>query len=80
MLAHYHVILDILASVRRYHAATVLKKACLEHLALGEILQILHVIVQVKKWIIPCPHGWQPLSFTLKVATDNAGVGIKQQS
>lgn len=64
----------------RYHAATVLKKACLEHLALGEILQILHVIVQVKKWIIPCPHGWQPLSFTLKVATDNAGVGIKQHS
>ncbi|XP_020254371.1 uncharacterized protein LOC109831463 [Asparagus officinalis] len=61
----------------RYHAATVLKKECLEHLPLGDILQILHVIVQAKNWIVPGFHGWQPLAFTLKVGADSkAGVGI----
>lgn len=59
----------------RYQAATILKKRCLKHLVLGDILQILHVVITVKKWIIPHSSGWQPLSFNLSVSDTNADAG-----
>ncbi|KAJ0978672.1 hypothetical protein J5N97_014146 [Dioscorea zingiberensis] len=55
----------IMASQCRYHAAIALKKTCLKHLVLGDVLQILHVVVNVKKWIIPHSSSWQPLSLIL---------------
>ncbi|THU69045.1 hypothetical protein C4D60_Mb08t10230 [Musa balbisiana] len=58
-----------------YQAAIVLRNSCLNHLVLGEILQILHVIINVKKWITPHSSGWQPLSFHLPDADKNTGTG-----
>lgn len=52
----------ILSSQCRYQAAIMLKRACLKKLVLGDVLQILHVLINVKKWIVPHHTGWQPLS------------------
>ncbi|KAE8693682.1 germin-like protein 5-1 [Hibiscus syriacus] len=49
----------------RYEAALALKKACLEEFALGDAIQILNMIVAVKKWIINHQSGWQPITVTL---------------
>ncbi|KAM0040576.1 putative NYN domain, limkain-b1-type, meiosis regulator and mRNA stability factor 1 [Helianthus debilis subsp. tardiflorus] len=51
----------ITASQCRYEAATIIKKNCLKGTALGEILQILHLAITAKKWIIHRPLGWQPV-------------------
>ncbi|MDK0841630.1 hypothetical protein P5E51_16185, partial [Clostridium perfringens] len=40
-------------SQSRYQAATLLKKTCLKHLTLGEVLQILYIITNTKKWFVP---------------------------
>lgn len=50
----------------RYEAAMILRKACSEGLALGNVLQILNMIVSMKKWITHHPSGWQPISITLE--------------
>lgn len=65
-------IIDLFASLR-YHAAIILKKSCLTHLVLGDILQILHVIVTFKKWITTHSSDWQPISITLAEANGEAG-------
>ncbi|XXG79067.1 hypothetical protein AAC387_Pa09g0218 [Persea americana] len=62
----------ITSSECRYHAATILKKSCLTHLVLGEIFQILHVIVHDKKWMTTSIVGWQPISITLPDANGEA--------
>ncbi|KAI5336183.1 hypothetical protein L3X38_015449 [Prunus dulcis] len=56
----------IMASQCRYEAAMILRKACSEGLALGNVLQILNMIVSMKKWITHHPSGWQPISITLE--------------
>ncbi|KAM2257124.1 hypothetical protein ACFXTI_047405 [Malus domestica] len=56
----------IMASQCRYEAAIILRKACSEELALGNVLQILNMIVSMKKWIIHHQSGWQPITFTLE--------------
>ncbi|RAL50084.1 unnamed protein product [Cuscuta campestris] len=61
----------LLATQCRYEAATVIKKMCLHKLALGEILQILHMVIKTKKWIIPHHSGWQPIRIAL--AETNSG-------
>ncbi|WVZ66831.1 hypothetical protein U9M48_015998 [Paspalum notatum var. saurae] len=55
-------------SQSRYQAATMLKKTCLKHLALAEVLQVLNIIINTKKWVVPHSSGWQPLSFNIIVA------------
>ncbi|XP_059440338.1 uncharacterized protein LOC132172785 isoform X2 [Corylus avellana] len=55
----------MMASQCRYEAALTLKKSCLEELALGDVLQILNMVIAVKKWIIHHHSGWQPISITL---------------
>ncbi|PRQ45070.1 putative meiosis arrest female protein [Rosa chinensis] len=55
----------IMASQCKYEAATILKKNCLQELALGEVLQILNMSIAMKKWIIHHQSGWQPISITL---------------
>ncbi|KAF5733433.1 hypothetical protein HS088_TW17G00976 [Tripterygium wilfordii] len=55
----------ILSSQCRYEAALVIRKACLEEQALGEVLLILNMVIAIKKWIIPNPSGWQPIAITL---------------
>ncbi|XP_050363420.1 uncharacterized protein LOC126782246 [Argentina anserina] len=58
----------IMASQCRYEAATIMKKACLQKLALGNVLKILNMTIAMKKWIIPHQSGWQPISITLAEA------------
>ncbi|KAL6841912.1 hypothetical protein ACP4OV_028424 [Aristida adscensionis] len=62
-------------SQSRYQAAILLKKTCVKDLALAEVLQVLHIIINTKKWFVPHSSGWQPLSFNIIVvdATSNAG-------
>ncbi|KAM0947551.1 putative NYN domain, limkain-b1-type, meiosis regulator and mRNA stability factor 1 [Dioscorea sansibarensis] len=59
--------LAIMTSQCRYQAAVALKRSCLKNLVLGDVLQILHAVVNVKKWIIPHSSGWHPLSINLPV-------------
>ncbi|WCJ22625.1 hypothetical protein M5689_004706 [Euphorbia peplus] len=56
----------MLASTCRYEAALILKKACLEGHVLGDVLQILNMIILLKKWIIQNHSGWQPIAITLE--------------
>nr|GMD40664.1 uncharacterized protein LOC109165541 [Ipomoea batatas] len=55
----------LLATHCRYEAATVIKKMSLKELSLGEILQILHMIINMKKWIAHHPSGWQPVKIAV---------------
>ncbi|KAI3993251.1 hypothetical protein MKX01_009994 [Papaver californicum] len=63
----------IMATQSRYEAATVLKNECLKDLVLGQIIQILTMLINVKRWIIThASSGWQPVSITLKeISTDS---------
>ncbi|PON43219.1 Meiosis arrest female protein [Parasponia andersonii] len=58
----------VLASQCRYEAALILRKSCLEELSLGEVLQILNMIIGMKKWINHHQSGWQPITITLPEA------------
>ncbi|NP_001340790.1 uncharacterized protein LOC103635445 [Zea mays] len=49
-------------SQSRYQAAMILKRSCMQQCALGDILQVLHIVVVRKKWLVPHSSGWQPLS------------------
>ncbi|KAI5658339.1 hypothetical protein M9H77_27132 [Catharanthus roseus] len=64
----------ILATHCRYEAATVIKRTCLKGRSLGEILQILHMVINMKKWIIQHQSGWQPVKITLVEANPDSGV------
>ncbi|KAH7666550.1 Meiosis regulator and mRNA stability factor 1 protein [Dioscorea alata] len=57
----------IMTSQCRYQAAVALKRSCLKNLVVGDVLQILHAVINVKKWIIPHSSGWHPLSINLPV-------------
>ncbi|KAM0951258.1 putative NYN domain, limkain-b1-type, meiosis regulator and mRNA stability factor 1 [Dioscorea sansibarensis] len=57
----------LMASQCQYEAAIILKKSCLSNLAVGDVLQLLYAITNVKKWVTPHPSGWQPLSITIRV-------------
>lgn len=58
----------------RYQAAVALKRSCLKNLVVGDVLQILHAVINVKKWIIPHSSGWHPLSINLPV-TESSELG-----
>uniref|UniRef100_A0ACD5Z0K6 Uncharacterized protein n=1 Tax=Avena sativa TaxID=4498 RepID=A0ACD5Z0K6_AVESA len=59
-------------SQSRYEAATLLKKACLKRLALGEVIQLSYTITDKMKWFVPHPSGWQPLSMNIIVIDADA--------
>ncbi|CAN6289329.1 unnamed protein product [Urochloa humidicola] len=66
-------------SQSRYQAAMILKRSCLQQCALGDILQVLHIIIVRKKWIVPHCSGWQPLSINTiaDIATTDATGKVK---
>ncbi|CAL4939607.1 unnamed protein product [Urochloa decumbens] len=66
-------------SQSRYQAAMILKRSCLQHCALGDILQVLHIVIVRKKWVVPHSSGWQPLSIntTVDIATTDATGKVK---
>jgi hypothetical protein len=50
----------------RYDAAQELKKSCLKSLLLGQIIHMLHLAINVKKWLRPQNLAqWSPLSITI---------------
>ncbi|XP_027118749.2 uncharacterized protein [Coffea arabica] len=55
----------LMASESRYEAALTLKSACLKDLSLGEVLQVLYMVINVKRWVIAAQSGWQPITVTL---------------
>lgn len=61
--------------IGRYQAATILKKSCLQQHALGDVLQILQIIIVRKKWLLPHSSGWQPLSINA-TAVDATAVAV----
>eukprot|EP01018_Ginkgo_biloba_P013481 Gb_11975 [translate_table: standard] len=55
----------MMSSQRRYHAALILKSSCLKKFALGEIIHMLQLAINLRRWLRPHNSGWQPLSVTL---------------
>ncbi|KAL8555061.1 hypothetical protein ACS0TY_003021 [Phlomoides rotata] len=65
----------ILESRCRFEAARIMKKMCLKELSLGEILQILHMVVNMKKWIIyNYQTGWKPIKVTVAEFNPDSGL------
>ncbi|CDP15183.1 unnamed protein product [Coffea canephora] len=64
----------ILATQCRYEAATVIKRTCLKDLTLGEILQILNMVIYMKRWIMHHQSGWQPIKIVLAETYPETGV------
>nr|CAB3500702.1 unnamed protein product [Digitaria exilis] len=64
-------------SQSRYQAATILKRSCLQHFSLGDVLQVLHILVVRKKWIVPHSSGWQPVSINTTAYTTDATGKVK---
>ncbi|XP_015064904.1 uncharacterized protein LOC107010177 [Solanum pennellii] len=60
----------IAASECRYEAASTLRNACLKNLTLGEVLQILNMIITLKGWI-KTHSEWQPIAITLPVTNND---------
>lgn len=61
--------------IYRYEAAVILQKVCLEEekLPLGNVLQILNIICDAKRWIVHNPNGWQQVIVTLdEIETDSS--------
>lgn len=54
----------MMKSERRYHAALMLKSNCLKNLKLGEIIHMLQLAIDNRRWLSHHPSGWQPLSIT----------------
>lgn len=46
----------------------------MQQYALGDIFQVLHIVIVRKKWLVPHSSGWQPLSLntTADTATTDA--------
>lgn len=63
----------IMTSQCRYEAALILKSMCLKDLALGEVLQILNMIITMKRWIFPHHSGWQPITISPTETDNDAG-------
>lgn len=51
----------------------------MQQYSLGDILQVLHIAIVRKKWLVPHPSGWQPLSLntTADTATTDATGKVK---
>jgi meiosis arrest female protein 1 len=56
----------IMASQCRYEAATIMKKMCLKEHSLGDILQILHLVINAKKWMTHNQSGWKPVNISIR--------------
>ncbi|KAG6418103.1 hypothetical protein SASPL_120302 [Salvia splendens] len=65
----------ILETNCRYEAATVMKKMCLKELPLGEILQIVQMVINMKKWIIyNYQSGWKPIKVAVPEFSPDSGL------
>uniref|UniRef100_A0A7N1A8C0 OST-HTH associated domain-containing protein n=1 Tax=Kalanchoe fedtschenkoi TaxID=63787 RepID=A0A7N1A8C0_KALFE len=55
----------IMESNCRYEVGIILRNLCLEELLLGDVLQILDMVISFKKWISYNHSGWQPITINL---------------
>ncbi|KAL1816481.1 hypothetical protein DCAR_0520883 [Daucus carota subsp. sativus] len=65
----------MMASECRYQAGLILKTLCLKDLSLGEVLQILNMIITLKRWITHTEPGWQPITITIAESESNSSSG-----
>ncbi|KAJ7977810.1 Meiosis arrest female protein 1 [Quillaja saponaria] len=63
----------IMASQCKFEAGTLIKNMCLKDTALGDILQILNMVITIKKWIVHHQSGWQPVNVTIVEANGDSG-------
>ncbi|CAL0300151.1 unnamed protein product [Lupinus luteus] len=63
----------IMGTQCKYEAAIVIKNMCLKDHVLGDVLQILYMVVTHKKWIVHHQLGWQPLNVTLAEINSDPG-------
>ncbi|CBI39663.3 unnamed protein product, partial [Vitis vinifera] len=63
----------IMASQCKYEAAIILKNMCLKDRALGDVLQILNMVISAKKWITHLQSGWQPVNISLPESNTDSG-------
>ncbi|XP_057816087.1 uncharacterized protein LOC131029580 [Cryptomeria japonica] len=56
----------MMKSEKRYHAALILKSFCLKNITLGEILHMLQLAINAKRWLRHHYSGWQPLSIQIR--------------
>lgn len=47
---------------------------CLKNHALGDVLQILNMLITIRKWIVHQQSGWQPLNIILTEVNFNSEV------
>ncbi|KAK7337649.1 hypothetical protein VNO77_18234 [Canavalia gladiata] len=64
----------IMGTQCKYEAGIVIKNMCFKNLALGDVLQILNMLITHKKWIVHHHTGWQPLNIALPEADPGSGV------
>ncbi|XP_027363356.1 uncharacterized protein LOC113870952 [Abrus precatorius] len=60
----------IMGTLCKYEAGIVIKNMCLKNHSLGDVLQILNMVITLKKWMVHHQSGWQPLNIIL--AEDNS--------
>ncbi|KAK7269473.1 hypothetical protein RIF29_22200 [Crotalaria pallida] len=63
----------IMATQCKYEAGMVIKTMCLKDHILGDVLQILNMVVTHKKWIVHHQSGWQPVNVTLSEIHSDSG-------
>lgn len=56
----------------RYEAGLILRNSCLKGLPLGEVLQLLNMIITLKRWITHAEPGWQPITITVAEIQSNS--------
>ncbi|KAI3440963.1 uncharacterized protein J3R85_003002 [Psidium guajava] len=61
----------LFATRSRYEAALIIKRACLKDVPLGNVIQLLNMIITIKKWIVHPQIGWQPITITLAETKSN---------
>lgn len=63
---------SMMASECRYEAGLILRNSCLKGLPLGEVLQLLNMIITLKRWITHAEPGWQPITITVAEIQSNS--------
>ncbi|KHN26190.1 hypothetical protein glysoja_035483 [Glycine soja] len=66
--------LAIMGTQCKYEAGILIKNMCLKNHALGDVLQILNMLITIRKWIVHQQSGWQPLNIILTEVNFNSEV------
>ena len=53
----------------------ILKSMCFKELALGDVLQILNIIITMERWILHLQSAWQLITITVAESNTDVGTG-----